>query len=44
MAEGIEKGKAEGIIETARRLKQLGVSIEMIKSATRLSDEEIRQA
>ena len=48
MAQGIEKGRAEGMAEaniiTARRLKQLGAPLEMIKATTRLSEEEIRQA
>ena len=43
-AEGREEGRAEANINTARRLKQLGVPAETIKAATGLSDEEIRQA
>ena len=42
--QGREEGRAEANINTARRLKQLGVPIETIKAATGLSEEEIRQA
>ena len=44
MAAGIEKGMAKANINTARRLKRLGVPVETIKAATELTDEEIRQA
>lgn len=45
-AEGMEKGRAEGklqgIRETAKKLKALGVSVEQIAQATGLSFEEIK--
>ena len=47
MEKGLEKGIAQGLekgkIETARNLKQLGVSTEIIMQATGLSEEEIQQ-
>ena len=43
MEKGIEKGKTEGKIETARNLKQLGVSMDVIVQATGLSEAEIQQ-
>ena len=39
---GLEKGRAEGILTTARLMKQNGISFEQIKVCTGLSDEEIR--
>ena len=39
---GLEKGRAEGILTTARLMKQNGISFEQIKLCTGLSDEEIR--
>ncbi len=39
---GLEKGRAEGILMTARLMKQNGASIEFIKQCTGLTDEEIR--
>lgn len=41
LAEGIKKGEARGILLTARKLKDLGASIAMIKESTGLSEEEI---
>ncbi|WP_294473172.1 Rpn family recombination-promoting nuclease/putative transposase [uncultured Bacteroides sp.] len=41
LKEGIDKGKMEGKKETARNLKKMGLSIEMIIDATGLSAEEI---
>ena len=38
---GLEKGRAEGILITARLMKQNGISFEQIKLCTGLSDEEI---
>ena len=47
MEKGLEKGIAQGLekgkIETARNLKQLGVSIDVIVQATGLSEEEVQQ-
>ena len=39
---GLEKGRAEGILTTARLMKQNGISFEQIKLCTGLSDEEIQ--
>ena len=39
--EGHAEGRAEGKLEDARNLKQLGVSIDIIAQATGLSREEI---
>ena len=39
---GLEKGRAEGILITARLMKQNGASIEFIKQCTGLTDEEIQ--
>ena len=43
MVQGRKEGKTEGKIETARNLKQLGVSIDVIVQATGLSEEKIQQ-
>ena len=43
IAEGEAKGKAEGAIEAARRLKALGVAVEIIAKATGLPAEEIER-
>ena len=40
-AEGKEEGRAEGKEETARNLKKMGVSLEIISKATGLSIEKI---
>jgi len=40
---GIEKGKIEGKIETAKQFKLLGVALEIIMQATGLSEEEIKK-
>ena len=40
-AEGVEEGKIKGKAETARALKELGVSNEIIRQSTGLTDEEI---
>ena len=40
-AEGKVEGKAEGKVETARNLKSLGVSMDIIIKSTGLSFEEI---
>ena len=40
--EGIAIGKAEGILITARLMKQNGASVEFIKQCTGLSDEELQ--
>ena len=39
---GLEKGRAEGILTTARLMKQNGISFEQIKLCTGLSDVEIQ--
>ena len=41
LQKGIAIGKAEGILITARLMKQNGISFEQIKLCTGLSDEEI---
>ena len=41
LEKGIAIGKAEGILITARLMKQNGASVEFIKQCTGLSDEEI---
>jgi predicted transposase/invertase (TIGR01784 family) len=38
-----KKGKAEGKVETARNLKSLGVSTDIIVNSTGLSPEEIAE-
>lgn len=43
LGEGYAKGHADGITETARNLKSLGVSIEQIAQATGLPKEEIER-
>ena len=40
--EGKEEGREEGILTTARLMKQNGISFEQIKLCTGLSDEEIQ--
>ena len=40
---GMEKGMEKGKIETARNLKRLSVSTDIIRQATGLSEEEIQQ-
>ena len=40
--EGKEEGRKEGILITARLMKQNGASVEFIKQCTGLSDEEIQ--
>ena len=42
-ARGRAEGRAEERMETARKLKQLGVGIDVIKRATGLSKEEIEK-
>ena len=41
LEEGLEKGREEARLESARKLKQLGVAAEIIAEATGLSIEEI---
>ena len=41
MEEGLEKGREEARLESARKLKQMGVAAEIIAEATGLSIEEI---
>ncbi|MET3047266.1 PD-(D/E)XK nuclease family transposase, partial [Flavobacterium covae] len=41
--EGLIEGKMEGKIETAKSLKKIGVSVEIITQATGLSKEEINK-
>ena len=38
---GVQKGKLEGKLEVARNLKKLGLSVDRIKAATNLSDQDI---
>ena len=40
---GRKEGREEAILQNARNLKQLGVSITIIAQATGLSEEEIQQ-
>ena len=40
---GEQKGKIDGKIETARNLKELGISIEIISQSTGLTQEEIEK-
>ena len=39
---GLKKGREEGILATARLMKQNGISFEQIKLCTGLTDEEIK--
>jgi predicted transposase/invertase (TIGR01784 family) len=39
---GIQKGMEKGILQTARNMKALGISIDTIKQVTHLTDEEIQ--
>lgn len=39
---GIKKGKREGTIEIAKRMKQMGLDTKTIKEATNLTEEEIK--
>ncbi|AUX17910.1 Rpn family recombination-promoting nuclease/putative transposase [Flavobacterium columnare] len=41
--EGLEEGKIQGKIETAKSLKKLGISIEIIMQSTGLTQEEINK-
>ena len=41
LEEGLEKGREEARLESARKLKQMGVAAEIIAEATGLSIEEI---
>ena len=41
--EGRKEGREEAILQNARNLKQLGVSMTIIAQATGLSEEEIQQ-
>ena len=41
LEEGLEKGREEARLESARKLKQMGVATEIIAEATGLSIEEI---
>ena len=43
LRKGEEIGRKEAILQNARNLKQLGVSISIIAQATGLSEEEIQQ-
>lgn len=40
-AEGIAEGRMEGVLQTARNLKSMGLAMDVIKQATGLSAEEI---
>jgi predicted transposase/invertase (TIGR01784 family) len=39
---GYNRGIQEGILQTARNMKALGISIDTIKQVTHLTDEEIQ--
>ena len=41
MKQGIEEGKHRQLIDTARRMKELGMDDDLIAHATGLSSEEI---
>ncbi|MET2995292.1 hypothetical protein ABXT01_05045, partial [Flavobacterium columnare] len=41
--DGKEEGKIQGKIETAKSLKKLGISIEIIMQSTGLTQEEINK-
>jgi predicted transposase/invertase (TIGR01784 family) len=41
-AKGMQKGELKKAIETARNLLEMGLTLEQIKKATGLSDEEIK--
>jgi predicted transposase/invertase (TIGR01784 family) len=41
--DGKAEGKAEGILEIAKNLKDIGVSVEIIAKTTGLSEEEIAE-
>lgn len=43
MEKGIAKGRAEGILETARNLKQMGMPVSDIAKATDLSADEVEK-
>ncbi len=43
MEKGMEKGKKEGILETAKNLKNIGIDIDKIAKATGLTKEEIEK-
>lgn len=43
IAEGIEKGREEGIMDVALNMKKLGFDIDIIAKATGLSVEEIEK-
>lgn len=43
IAEGIAEGEAKKALETARKLKELGIDVSIISQATGLSPEEITQ-
>ena len=40
-AEGLSQGRAEGIAETARKMKAMGIAASVISQATELTPEEI---
>lgn len=42
-AEGIAEGRIEALLETAKNLLKLGLSVEQIKAATHLNDEQLAQ-
>lgn len=43
LARGLEKGREEAAIDTARKLKELGVSVDTVAAATGLSAETIKE-
>ena len=43
LAKGLAKGRAEGRLETARNMKENGLSVDLIAACSGLSPEEIAQ-
>ena len=41
LAKGLAEGETKGMLETAKKFKQVGASVEMIMQVTGLSEEEI---
>jgi predicted transposase/invertase (TIGR01784 family) len=42
LEKGMQQGKQEGILQIARNMKAMGVSIDIIKQCTNLTEEEIQ--
>ena len=43
LLEGMEKGMQKGILSTAKKMKEIGVSSDIISNATGLSIEDIEK-